>query len=66
MRQGSELPSDIVWQALAGGADSSDEEGGGLGARGRSPTYVQEQDALRRGFLEARCPQTAEAALLEL
>ena len=40
-------------QALAGGADSSDDEDGLSGA-GRSPTYVQEQEALRRGFLEVR------------
>jgi hypothetical protein len=38
-------------QALAGGAESSDEDAA-PGARGRSPTYVQEQEALRRGFLE--------------
>lgn len=40
-------------QALAGGADSSDDEDGLSGA-GRSPTYVQEQEALRRGFMEVR------------
>ena len=40
-------------QALAGGADSSDDEDAPPGAGG-SPTYVQEQAALRRGFLEVR------------
>jgi hypothetical protein len=42
-----------VGQALAGGAESSDEDAA-PDARGRSPTYVQEQEALRRGFLEVR------------
>ncbi|KAK9842076.1 hypothetical protein WJX81_007399 [Elliptochloris bilobata] len=49
-------------QALAGNADSSDEDGGPCAAGG-SPTYVQEQEALRRGFLEeADKALTAEEA----
>ena len=50
-------------QALAGGADSSEDEGGPAG--GHSPTYVQEQEALRRGFLEVCLSHHQQPALLK-